>query len=709
MKITGIPSGLSLLHLASLALAALVSSAASARVAGDECSNAIPAVLGANAALNTATMTASANPPSDLDCSLLDWTASTKDAWWYFDAPHAGMITIDFCPSSYDTSVVIYQGDCGALVRIGCDDDGCGPSFQSRIDRLDVSAGRVYIRVGGYQGATGTVQFNLSYEAIGAVRSWGSHWNGSVQPPADLGLVRRVTTDDGATIALRANGLLRAWNSHFTATHHTHPAGVGALSAFDIGDRHGVGVTTAGFAVCWGSNDKGQCSIPAGLGALHDIRAGFEHTLALRQNGLVAAWGDNYDGESTVPAGLGAVRAIAAGYASSVVLKQNGSLGLFGAYSWTSVPSGTDFIAIAASPNGAAFLALRASGAVVGWGSDSYGQLQAPWQMPPAVAIAVGDSRAAAILADGSLVGWGGTLPGTSHTSPDDLGPVTGVACGSGFFAAISTGDCNENGVFDPMERVAFDCDGNGIHDCYDIRLFRMEDCNGNSIGDECEKQLTVSKTIGPVGPIGYLSPWSWSVEDAVAAVEPVTMRVRGSGDFSGALEFVQLRVGNLFEVDALAGTGDCTQSPAWITYTLTPDEFNSGIAADGTWRLDMIASSAVNANLCTPASWIEVKIDYTGAKPSDCDANGELDSCQIAAGTVPDTNGNGVIDTCETPLTACPTDADGNGATGATDLGALLGAWGTVNANFDFNADGVVGAQDLAVLLAAWGPCPEA
>ena len=33
------------------------------------------------------------------------------------------------------------------------------------------------------------------------------------------------------------------------------------------------------------------------------------------------------------------------------------------------------------------------------------------------------------------------------------------------------------------------------------------------------------------------------------------------------------------------------------------PTKENGGIAADGTWRLDMIPSSAVNADLCTPQS----------------------------------------------------------------------------------------------------------
>ncbi len=53
-----------------------------------------------------------------------------------------------------------------------------------------------------------------------------------------------------------------------------------------------------------------------------------------------------------------------------------------------------------------------------------------------------------------------------------------------------------------------------------------------------------------------------------------------------------------------------------------------------------------------------------------------------------------------------CPADIDGDGSVGATDLAALLGAWGSTG-SADIDGDGSVGAQDLAALLAAWGACP--
>ncbi len=56
-----------------------------------------------------------------------------------------------------------------------------------------------------------------------------------------------------------------------------------------------------------------------------------------------------------------------------------------------------------------------------------------------------------------------------------------------------------------------------------------------------------------------------------------------------------------------------------------------------------------------------------------------------------------------------CPTDVDGSGNTGASDLAVLLGSWGPCASGdacecLDDNGDGLIGAADLAVLLTAWG-----
>lgn len=53
-----------------------------------------------------------------------------------------------------------------------------------------------------------------------------------------------------------------------------------------------------------------------------------------------------------------------------------------------------------------------------------------------------------------------------------------------------------------------------------------------------------------------------------------------------------------------------------------------------------------------------------------------------------------------------CPTDLDGDGSVGFSDLLTLLGQWGTAG-TADVNSDGVVGFDDLLILVAAWGACP--
>lgn len=56
-----------------------------------------------------------------------------------------------------------------------------------------------------------------------------------------------------------------------------------------------------------------------------------------------------------------------------------------------------------------------------------------------------------------------------------------------------------------------------------------------------------------------------------------------------------------------------------------------------------------------------------------------------------------------------CVGDLDGDRDVSATDLAALLGAWGDIESNYfaDINSDGEVNALDLATLLGAWGTCP--
>ena len=237
-----------------------------------------------------------------------------------------------------------------------------------------------------------------------------------------------------------------------------------------------------------------------------------------------------------------------------------------------------------------------------------------------------------------------------------------------------------------------------------------MEDCNHNELGDTCEKQLTVDLTSGHLGPIGFKSPGSWTIPNAVLAAAPVAVRVRGHGDFSGQLESIIVRVGTLVVAGtALAGTTDCNVTP-WASFTLPDSFFNAGFDAEGNVTIRADATIAVDSLGCNDGTWIEFELDYTGATPADCNANGLLDSCEIAAGWAVDGNNNGILDICESGLTACPADFDQNGFVDASDLAQILNAWGPAPGlpGLDLVPDGNINAADLAVLLNAWGTCAE-
>lgn len=127
--------------------------------AGDECDVAMIANLGANA-FETDTATPSSPEPDDAQCAgtYLDWNGS-QDIWFRFDPESSGLLTFHTCdPSSYDTSMAIYQDSCDNQVACNGDADGGSgcQSYYSAID-LDVSAGSTYyIRIGGWQAETGS-------------------------------------------------------------------------------------------------------------------------------------------------------------------------------------------------------------------------------------------------------------------------------------------------------------------------------------------------------------------------------------------------------------------------------------------------------------------------------------------------------------------------------------------------------------------------
>ncbi|MBC8522425.1 choice-of-anchor B family protein [PVC group bacterium] len=127
--------------------------------AGDECANAMVALTGANV-FETFTATPSSPQPDDGQCAgtFLSW-GNSNDIWFAWTADLTGLVHFTTCdPASYDTSMVIYSGTCSN--QVACNGDSSGDTgcqvYYSAID-LNVTSGETYyIRIGGWNGDTGS-------------------------------------------------------------------------------------------------------------------------------------------------------------------------------------------------------------------------------------------------------------------------------------------------------------------------------------------------------------------------------------------------------------------------------------------------------------------------------------------------------------------------------------------------------------------------
>ncbi len=110
--------------------------------------------------------------PDESQCpgTYLDWNG-TADVWFWTMADADGTMTVSLCDAnSFDTSLVLYQGgSCGSLEQVACNGDtsvesGC-QAYYSGIYDFPVTAGETYyVRIGGWQAATGIGTMRLEFE-----------------------------------------------------------------------------------------------------------------------------------------------------------------------------------------------------------------------------------------------------------------------------------------------------------------------------------------------------------------------------------------------------------------------------------------------------------------------------------------------------------------------------------------------------------------
>ncbi|MGA8114102.1 MAG: Ig-like domain repeat protein [Actinocatenispora sp.] len=281
------------------------------------------------------------------------------------------------------------------------------------------------------------------------------------------------------------------------------PAGV-TITAIVGGGSHSLALTSTGSVLAWGDNSDGQLgngtnadsnvpvttSLPAGT-TITALAAGRLHSLAATSTGSVLAWGDNAFGQlgngsttdtntpvaATVPAGT-TVTAVSAGSNHSLALTSTGSALAWGDNTFgqlgngtntdssvpiaVSLPAGTTATQISAG--GYYGMVLTSVGAVLSWGSNTFGQLgvgshtdsnsPAPVTLPGGTtitAVDAGNYHALALTSTGTVLAWGNNFFGQlgDGTFTESTVPVSVTLAVGTTVTAVSAGGDHSLAIID--------------------------------------------------------------------------------------------------------------------------------------------------------------------------------------------------------------------------------------------------------------------
>lgn len=166
------------------AAACLTSGLATAQ---DECASAAAVGVGVTA-FDTTTGTPSAEP-----WTCAGATHTGGDLWYTYTAVGSTSITFSLCGSGYDTALTIYDGTCGALNELQCNDDSCG--LQSEVTVVPVAGTDYIIRVGGFSGGEGAGVLSVDEDGV----AFNDDCNGAI--PVATGVTMFDTTGAAAGAA----------------------------------------------------------------------------------------------------------------------------------------------------------------------------------------------------------------------------------------------------------------------------------------------------------------------------------------------------------------------------------------------------------------------------------------------------------------------------------------------------------------------------
>jgi hypothetical protein len=90
---------------------------------------------------------------------------ASKALWYAYAADCNGTLSVNTCPTLFDTGLTAYEGSCGGLNIVACNDDAftCSVNVLASAISFPVVAGDTYfVRISGFNGRFGVGQFSIS-------------------------------------------------------------------------------------------------------------------------------------------------------------------------------------------------------------------------------------------------------------------------------------------------------------------------------------------------------------------------------------------------------------------------------------------------------------------------------------------------------------------------------------------------------------------
>lgn len=141
----------------------------SVAASGDDCSEAMIVLPGTVVPFDTTTASSSGVEIDPAVCAGTFFTGVGPDVWFRLPLPSSGTLRLSTCdPGGFDTDLSVHTGPCEALTIVACNGDvSSDPDCQRRHSALEVeiaSAGDRLVRIGGFNGVTGTGVLVIDFE-----------------------------------------------------------------------------------------------------------------------------------------------------------------------------------------------------------------------------------------------------------------------------------------------------------------------------------------------------------------------------------------------------------------------------------------------------------------------------------------------------------------------------------------------------------------